>query len=74
MKPFVRPIVDVENLDWNFFLKFPEGDDFVSPKHIVDPKLVLEWCEQMLPYFHAFPDIEERRLSEKSREAFILWE
>lgn len=74
MKPFVRPTVDAGNLDWDFYLEFPRGDDFVSERLPVDPELVLEWCEQMLPYFNTFPGLDARRLAEKCPEPFVLRE
>ena len=74
MKPFVRPTVDAGSLDWDFFLEFPSGGSFASREFPVDPEALLEWCEQMLPYFNTFSGLEARRLSEKCPAPFVLWD
>lgn len=72
MKPFARPRIDAGNLDWEFYLDLPNGDDFVSKTAPVDPATVIVWCESLLPYFNTIPGLAERRLSEKCREPFVL--
>ena len=74
MKEFERPSVRIDDPEWDFYLELPKLDDFVSRPHAVDPAAVLEWSEQLLPYFHSFPGLEARRLAEKVPEPFVLRE
>ena len=54
------------------YLDLPIDRDFAPRPPRIDPKLMFARCEEMLPFRRRKPDFEQKRLTGRCTEEFVL--